>query len=52
MVQEKVYPPQAYGTPVTVIPSDTWGTPLASGLYYAVITVQDTRSIVKMLILR
>jgi hypothetical protein len=51
-VQERVYPPQAYGQPVTVYPTDTWGSPLASGLYYAVITVDDTRSVLKLLILR
>jgi hypothetical protein len=51
-VLETVYPAQTYGNPVTIIPDDTWGVPLASGLYYAVITVDDTRSVVKLLILR
>jgi hypothetical protein len=51
-VQEKNYPAQAYGAPVTLIPEDAHGVPLASGLYYVVITVENTRSVVKMLILR
>jgi hypothetical protein len=51
-VQERVYPSQIYGSPVTVYPTDTWGSPLASGLYYAVITVNNSHSIVKILILR
>jgi hypothetical protein len=52
MVAEQNYPPQAYGAPVTIVPEDNWGHPLASGLYYAVVTVDDTRSIIKLLILR
>jgi hypothetical protein len=50
-VKEQTYPPQAYG-PVTVIPDDNWGNPLASGLYYLVITGDFGRSVTKLLILR
>lgn len=50
-VQDKPYPSQAYG-PVTVVLEDNWGNPLASGLYYVVITTSHGRSIAKLLILR
>ncbi len=51
-VQEKPYPSLPYG-PIKIYMQDDWGTPLASGLYYVVITVNShQRSIAKLLLLR
>jgi hypothetical protein len=51
-VQQKIYSPQVYGLPLTLMPVDNQGSPLASGLYYVVVTVNNSRSIGKLLILR
>ena len=52
MVQERPYPTLPYG-PIKIYMQDDWGTPLASGLYYVVITVNShQRSIAKLLLLR
>jgi hypothetical protein len=32
--------------------TDTWGTPLADGLYYVVVKVEGRRSVAKLLVLR
>jgi hypothetical protein len=50
-VQENDYSTLPYG-PIKVLMQDDWGKPLASGLYYVVITVNDHRSITKLLLLR
>ncbi len=50
-VQSNAYAPQTYG-PVMVNMTDTWGTPLASGLYYVVVTTDQGRSVAKLLLLR
>jgi hypothetical protein len=51
MVQEYNYPAQTYG-PVKMTLVDKAGVPLASGLYYAVVTVNGNRSVAKLLLLR
>lgn len=40
------------GKPVTVQLKDQWGTPLANGLYYVMVTVDGKHSTAKLLILR
>ncbi len=40
------------GESVPIPLSDSWGTPLASGLYYVVVQTNQGRSVVKLLILR
>ncbi len=51
-VQEKTYPSQPVGIPVSITLNDREGTPLASGLYYVVVITPQGRSIGKLLILR
>ena len=51
-VQNEIYPSVHSGTPVTIILKDRWGTPLANGLYYVVVTVNGNTSLGKLLILR
>ncbi len=51
-VQEKNYPSQPVGIPVSITLNDREGTPLASGLYYVVVITPQGRSIGKLLILR
>jgi hypothetical protein len=51
-VQDKTYNSLPYG-PVQVAMEDSWGNPLASGLYYVVVTIDGSqRSIAKLLLLR
>ncbi|HJT24650.1 MAG TPA: hypothetical protein VJ873_08750, partial [bacterium] len=51
-VQEQSYSSLPYG-PVKINMLDEWGSPLASGLYYVVITVNDSqRSVAKLLLFR
>jgi len=51
-VQEKLYTLQPYG-PIQILMQDDWGNPLASGLYYVVISVNgNQRSVTKLLLLR
>jgi len=40
------------GTKVSIDLNDNWGRPLASGIYYVVVTTGQSRSIGKLLILR
>lgn len=51
-VQDKTYPDQPVGVPVSLALTDREGTPLASGLYYVVVTWPQGRAIGKLLILR
>jgi hypothetical protein len=52
MVQEQTYHNRAYG-PITITMTDMKGNPLASGLYYVVLsTPQGSRSVSKLLLLR
>jgi hypothetical protein len=51
-VQEKNYPSQPVGVPVSLDLTDRGGVPLASGLYYVVVTMPQGRTIGKLLILR
>ncbi|HTC21129.1 MAG TPA: hypothetical protein VK859_09795, partial [bacterium] len=51
-VQDHIYSNIPDGTPVVVELVDRFGTPLANGLYYVVVTVDGHRSIAKLLILR
>jgi hypothetical protein len=50
-VQEKDYTGIAYA-PLSVVPLDDWGNPLASGLYYVVIYTKSGKSVGKLLVLR
>jgi len=50
-VEKSDYPSQPCG-PVAVTMKDDWDNPLASGLYYVVITTKQGRSIGKLLLLR
>jgi hypothetical protein len=52
MVQEKKFDSVPAGTSVPINLTDKWGAPLASGLYYVVVTTSQGRSIGKLLILR
>jgi hypothetical protein len=51
-VQEKNYPNQPVGIPISITLTDREGIPLASGLYYVVVTTPQGRTIGKLLILR
>ena len=51
-VQEKSFPNQPVGVPVSIVLDDWKGVPLASGLYYVVVSVDGQRTIAKLLILR
>jgi hypothetical protein len=51
-VLEQSFPQQPVGVDVAFNLVDQWGTPMASGLYYVVVTVNGHRSILKLLILR
>ena len=51
-VQEQEYPGQPVGVPLSIDLTDKRGVPLASGLYYVVVSVNGQRTIVKLLILR
>jgi hypothetical protein len=50
-VLDVVYPQQLYG-PITLTLDDSWGKPLANGLYYVVIQTSKGRAILKLLVLR
>jgi hypothetical protein len=49
-IQEQLFPQVPVGTDVTLNLTDKWGAPLANGLYYVVVTTNEGRSIVKLLI--
>jgi hypothetical protein len=52
-VEEHTFISQPAGLPLSLILNDTWGNPLASGLYYVTVNVNGTnRSILKLLLLR
>jgi hypothetical protein len=51
-VQDKTFASVPSGTAVALELTDTWGTPLADGLYYVVVKVEGRRSVAKLLILR
>jgi len=51
-VVERTFSSIPSGTAVTLTLTDRWGTPLASGMYYAVVTTNAGRSIGKLLIFR
>lgn len=52
-VLEQPFPQQLAGVDMSFKPVDQWGTPLASGLYYVVVTVNGgNKSVGKLLILR
>jgi hypothetical protein len=51
-VQEKTYKGLVAGQDCQIRMTDTWNNPLASGLYYVVVTSNSGRTIGKMLILR
>jgi hypothetical protein len=51
-VQENVYPNMVAGQDCPIPLKDSWNNPLASGLYYVVVTTHNGRTIGKMLLLR
>lgn len=51
-VQEKTYPGQPVGVPISLSLTDRKGNPLASGLYYVLVTWPQGRTIGKLLIIR
>ncbi len=51
-VQGTVFPNVPSGVSVRVNLTDKWGTALASGIYYVVVTTSSGRTIGKLLILR
>ena len=52
LVQQQVFEKTPLGTDVQIDLKDKNGTPLASGLYYVVVTVDGKRTVGKLLILR
>jgi len=52
MVKEQVFKQTPVGTDVPVNLNDKGGTPLASGLYYVVVTSDGKQTVGKLLILR
>jgi len=52
LVQVRTYLDIPSGTPVPLELTDRWGRPLASGLYYVVVTTNAGQSIGKLLIQR
>jgi hypothetical protein len=51
-VQDREFKNAPYGMDVSLELTDRWGRPLASGLYYVVVTTSSGRSIGKLIILR
>ncbi len=51
-VLDKPFPDLPAGTAVTIPLNDSWGDPLANGLYYIVVDVGAEHSVGKLLILR
>ena len=51
-VQDRTFTNIASGQAVTITLTDRWGSPLASGVYYIVVTTSKGRSIGKLLIQR
>jgi len=51
-VKSEFFPQVPAGTDVTIQLTDSWGNPLASGLYYVVVITNEGRAIGKLLILR
>jgi hypothetical protein len=51
-VQDHSYGPMPSGTPITIQLTGPSGNPLANGIYYVVVTVNGTRTIGKLLVLR
>lgn len=49
---DETFPNAPSGTAVTIPLTDSWGHPLANGLYYVVATVNGRQSIGKLLVLR
>ena len=52
LVQQQAFQDMPVGTDVKVDLKDKWGHPLASGLYYVVVTVDGQRTVGKLLVLR
>jgi hypothetical protein len=52
LVQQQVFPQVLVGTELPIEPEDKTGKPLASGLYYVVVSVDGHKSVGKLLILR
>lgn len=51
-VLDQTFPDVPAGTAVTVPLDDSWGHPLADGLYYVVVEVNGKKTIAELLILR
>lgn len=51
-VLEQPFPQQSAGVDLKIDPRDKWGVPLASGVYYVVVTSGSYRQVAKLLILR
>jgi hypothetical protein len=52
-IQEIPFPQQPVGIDVQINLTDKWGSPLASGLYYMVVTINNSQRLVgKLLIIR
>jgi len=51
-VQDRTFTNIPSGTAVPLTLTDRWGSPLASGIYYVVVTTFKGRSIGKLLVLR
>ena len=51
-VQDKTFENIPSGQSVSISLTDRWGAPLASGIYYVVVTTSSGRSISKLLILK
>lgn len=52
LVLEKTFKGVLSGDTVTIDPTDDWGQPLASGLYYVVVTTKKNQGTTKLMILR
>jgi hypothetical protein len=52
LVQQQVFEQVPLGTDVPVELKDKAGKPLASGLYYVVVTIDKTKKIAKLMILK
>jgi hypothetical protein len=52
LVQQEVFREIPVGTDIQIALKDKWGHPLASGLYYVVVTIDGKRTIGKLLITR
>jgi hypothetical protein len=51
-VHDNTYGPMASGTPITISLTGRDGNPLSDGVYYVVVSVDGTRTIGKLLVLR